>query len=935
MHLSNNNSSNFINPINNIPTVSSSYGNISTVQSSPKALPRNQHTEASTQVFQRNKLDSDKPASNLLPTSYLRRLYKLSSNKNNDETGVSNCNNTQDFKDIHTSNKNEINLQNSRTKMFDGVYLSVNRRTQPGISAAIRSLSQNMKPNMSPSNGFINDFNGDDVTNNTGTTNINIKENSHDKVVTNDKNDKSEAFSYLTSYNYPFLSNNRLSPHLSGVEYSSSKNKRYSYTPTSFTNYNHGNNNSSNSSTQTQTMNNEDNNKFANHSPGETTKSDLIVSINSTKPNNSYNDLSMANNNCVCTVNHNNSKNNKYSSLCLPTSNYDTLFKRSSSASPYRPLANYHPSSSPLSTRKMLSNETLYNSNVNHHDGITPKSKYFDSKISDNNSNNVYRSSSNGTTAGTQTSATTLVPKNSLTTLSSVGRNEVSNGTRYGNKNNNLPPRSVKAKPSSCAKQLIDEASVEGNNKEPQEHHEYGRTYYIARRPQVIQSTYQKYLPHALNNDRTLSFTNIYYPKTDITDDNIEFRDKTTDKTMNRLPDVLKPNSYLSNSTLASHKRNSVSLTSLPNEIGSLPQYPTDDHHFENYFNNSLIANRNNFESYSPIHYRNNYTSYNSPRNVQNDQNRQSQQTNHSTKYTHYYHGNLEAFRSFSNSPEIGRKSSEGSIMLPCRSYNENMNMIASNSNLQPCLSASSPLKRKPYQVSFNLDRNMYIEYPYSESLTSLVQCKRVPGYISSSGVTPGETNANYRASPKYPFNWSNENGITTIGKVINGYDTEYSKQINYPPSLYTSRPTKPKNNRYSSPPPQPILNHDEDNNNVNYNTSEQTAIIDNFTPNSYIAPKPEIRFIDTSLSSPANYSSNGIYHSNTNKLPVFGKSLNSLKVLLPKSTHRFSANSNGAGNANLNGGKSLFKQTEQQDSVNTRHSSAIDILNQRSSFCS
>ncbi|TNN05987.1 hypothetical protein EWB00_008707 [Schistosoma japonicum] len=273
-------------------------------------------------------------------------------------------------------------------------------------------------------------------------------------------------------------------------------------------------------------------------------------------------------------------------------------------------------------------------------------------------------------------------------------------------------------------------------------------------------------------------------------------------------------------------------------------------------------------------------------------------------------------------------------MLLSCRSYNENMNTIASNATLQPCLSSASPLKRKPYQVSFNLDRNMYIEYPHAESSTPLVRCKRVPGYISSSGATPGETNLNYKTTLKHPFSWSNDNGITTIGKSVNGYNSDYTKQIIYPLTSYTPRPIKPKYYRYSSPPPQPILNHDGDNNNINNSALVQASTVDSFISSGCITSNPEIRLIDTTLSSSTNFTPNSVANSNMNKPPVFGRSLNSLKSILPKSTHRFGINSNNS-NAYLNGSKSIAKQIEQHDATDTRQSSAIDILNRRYSFSS
>ncbi|CAH8644817.1 unnamed protein product [Schistosoma bovis] len=667
MYPSHNNSCNCTNPINNVSTSSSSHRNGCGTQSSPKVIHRNQHNASSTQVYQQNNWDSNKSASTLLPTSYLRRLYKLGSLKNNDEMSMLNSINTQDCNDIQISNKNELNFQTPKTKKFDEVYLSVNRRTQPGISAAIKLLSQNLKPKINPNNEVIDDSNSNSITTNIVTTNTNTKGNNQNKIFTNGKNDNSST----------------MLPHSSGGEYSSWKNKRYSYTPTSFTNHNYGNNignNYNNISTSIQTINNEDTDKLANNPPGKMMKADSSTLMKPSLHNNSNNEIYLANSNSPCATNSNDNKNNMYSPLCTRKSNYDTLFKRSSSTSPYRPLLNYRPSWLLSSNNKMLSNETLYNSDDYHNEYITSKPKYLDSKISNNNISNKYRPSDNGTTTGTQTPMTAVTSQNlqgSLTTLSSSGGIGSNNATRYLNKNDHFSPRPINAKPSFHSRQNIDDVNMEQND---EEHHKYGRTYYITRRPQIIQTNYQRYFPHAINHERILSFNNIYdastlIDNTDTTDHDSDFTNKTISKKINRMPDVLKPNSYLSNSTLASYKRNSSSLNSLPNEIGSSPslihsEYVNDDHRISSNNSDKIVANRSIFDNYSPTYYPNNQTLYTARRYFQADQSQPSLQTKYS-----YHQNNPESFRSFSVSPEVGSRISE-ILMIFCPVSNINLKFI-------------------------------------------------------------------------------------------------------------------------------------------------------------------------------------------------------------------------------------------------------------------
>ncbi|KAK4476142.1 hypothetical protein MN116_001360 [Schistosoma mekongi] len=929
MYSSNNISCHITNSINNVPTIPS-YGNVHTTQSSPKVMPRNQNKVVSTQSFQRNNWGPNKSDLGTLPWFFLKKLYKLDCNTNTDEMiniNDYNYNNGYDFQTPKSRNSEEI-------------CLSVNRKTQPGISAAIRSLSQNMKLSMTLSNGVMNDSNNDNnTTNENGAIHLDTAENNRDKSESNNRNKTSVVSSNFTSHNYPFIQYNRMpsitSSPIEGIESSPSKNKRCSYTLNSLNNYNHGNNiinNYNNTLTSTQPTNNDENTKSIKHIPGQMMRNDLFAMINSPTSNNNS-EVFQTNINYIYTPSFNN--NNKYSSLCLPTCTVDTLMKRSSSTSPYRPVANYSSPCTLSSNRKLTSNEISYYENNNHDESITPQSKYVNSKVSNNN---IYRPSGNRTVTGTQTLITTITPRNlrgSLTTLSSMNTNE----GRYMDKNDHLPPKPPNSKSSTYTKHSNDDINCEQCGDQQQENHEYGRTYYIARRPQIMQSTFQKYLPHEFNHNHNPQITNpnTEFTNTGIADHDTSFMDKAVNRKPNRIPNVMKLNSSLSNGPLASYKRNSVSLNSLPNDIDSLSsiiqfQYANDDNDINNNSNNFIITSGNNFDKYYPNYYPSDQSTSISQRSFHTDHSQHSQQVKHYAKYFHQH--NPETFRSFSVSPEVGRKISNGSILLPCRSYNENMNTISSNSTLQPCLSSASPLKRKPYQVSFNLDRNMYIEYPHAESSTPLVQCKRVPGYISSSGATPGETNLDYKTTPKHPFSWSNENGVTTIGKSANDYNSDYMKQIIYPPTSYTSRPIKPKYYRYSSPPPQPTFNHDGDNSNVSNCAVVQASTMDSFISNGCITSNPEIRLIDTTLTSSTNFTPNSVTNSNMNKPPVFGRSLNSLKSILPKSAHRFGINSNN-NSAYLNGGNSIGKQIEQHDATDTRESSAIDILNRRYSFSS
>ncbi|RTG79995.1 uncharacterized protein DC041_0006062, partial [Schistosoma bovis] len=433
MYPSHNNSCNCTNPINNVSTSSSSHRNGCGTQSSPKVIHRNQHNASSTQVYQQNNWDLNKSASTLLPTSYLRRLYKLGSLKNNDEMSMLNSINTQDCNDIQISNKNELNFQTPKTKKFDEVYLSVNRRTQPGISAAIKLLSQNLKPKINPNNEVIDDSNSNSITTNIVTTNTNTKGNNQNKIFTNGKNEihplcfliQVELYSYFLSLTTTMVI---ISVTIIII------------------------------STSIQTINNEDTDKLANNPPGKMMKADSSTLMKPSLHNNSNNEIYLANSNSPCATNSNDNKNNMYSPLCTRKSNYDTLFKRSSSTSPYRPLLNYRPSWLLSSNNKMLSNETLYNSDDYHNGYITSKPKYLDSKISNNNISNKYRPSDNGTTTGTQTPMTAVTSQNlqgSLTTLSSSGGIGSNNATRYLNKNDHFSPRPINAKPSFHSRQNI------------------------------------------------------------------------------------------------------------------------------------------------------------------------------------------------------------------------------------------------------------------------------------------------------------------------------------------------------------------------------------------------------------------------------------------------------------------------------------------------
>ncbi|RTG79994.1 uncharacterized protein DC041_0006060, partial [Schistosoma bovis] len=264
-----------------------------------------------------------------------------------------------------------------------------------------------------------------------------------------------------------------------------------------------------------------------------------------------------------------------------------------------------------VTNNKMLSNETLYNSDDYHNGYITSKPKYLDSKISNNNISNKYRPSDNGTTTGTQTPMTAVTSQNLQDQLT---------------------------KPSFHSRQNIDDVNMEQND---EEHHKYGRTYYITRRPQIIQTNYQRYFPHAINHERILSFNNIYDASTLI--DNTDTTDHDSDFT---------------NKTITSYKRNSSSLNSLPNEIGSSPslihsEYVNDDHRISSNNSDKIVANRSIFDNYSPTYYPNNQTLYTARRYFQADQSQPSLQTKYS-----YHQNNPESFP-FSVSPEVGSRISE------------------------------------------------------------------------------------------------------------------------------------------------------------------------------------------------------------------------------------------------------------------------------------
>ncbi|TNN05988.1 hypothetical protein EWB00_008708 [Schistosoma japonicum] len=663
MYSPNNISCHITNSINNVPTIPS-YGNVNTIQSSPKVMPRNQNRVVSTQSFQRNNWGPNKSDLGTLPWFFLKKLYKLDCNTNTNEMI-----NINDYNKINYNNG--FDFQTPKPRNSEEIYLSVNRKTQPGISAAIRSLSQNMKLSMNLNNGVINDSNdNNNTTKENCTIHANTAENSHDKSENNNKNKTSEVFSNFISHNYAFIQNNRMpsitSSPLEGIEYSPSKNKRYNYTLNSLNNYDHGNNisnNYNNTLKSTEPANNVENTKSVKYITGQMMKSDLFAMTNSST-NNNDSVAFQTNSNYIYTSSFNDNNDSKYSSLCLPTCTVDTLRKRSSSTSPYRPVTNYSSPWTLSSNRKLTSNEISFNKNDNHDESITPQSKYENSKVS---SNNIHRPSGNRTVTGTQTSMTTMMPRNlrgSLTTLSLMNTNGGINEGRYVDKNDHLPPKPPNSKPSIYPRQINDDINFEQCGNQQQENHECGRTYYIARKPQIMQSTFQEYLPHEFNHDHNpqLINPNTEFINTNIADHDTIFMDKAVNRKPNRIPNVMRLNLSLSNSPLASYKRNSVSLNSLPDDINSLSpiiqfQYANDDNGISNNSNNGIITNGNNFDKYYPNSYPSDQSTYISQRSFQTDDNQHSQQMTHYAKYSHQQ-DNPETFRSFSVSPEVRRRTS-------------------------------------------------------------------------------------------------------------------------------------------------------------------------------------------------------------------------------------------------------------------------------------
>nr|CAH8872024.1 unnamed protein product [Trichobilharzia regenti] len=962
MYSSGNN--NTTNPVSSALTLSSLYSGVNPPLSTPRVMPRNLGSMTSFQPIQRNRWDTNKLNSDNVLSSYPMNSNTSDYWKPSGVTSSTSHIYDQNGNNNNKSNNNESGYNNRRASRYEEVQLSVNRRTQPGISAVIKSLAQNLKSNM---NGNDDDNNSTDNNDTTYKNNLN-------------EDCKPETFSYFTSHNHSFSPNTIASSSIpspsTGGDYSL-KNTQFNYTSSNYSQNNFGRNfnmNNSNSLNSLPERDSEANIKMTSVRPVQMTKQDSLLPINSSIYNG--NELCAADSvystNCTTCA-----PNNKYSPILSSANNYNALLKRSSSTSPYRPLVNYRPLWSVISNQNLLSSELFQNANNNNNESSTSKSKYIDSIIS----NNSYRSATSRIGTGTQTPASITTttageygihspPPTSI--LDNNGNN--TNGFKISKslgRNEYLPPTPTTPKPSFYTRLDGGEAGegfLRRLQQQDDEDENYSKTYYIMRRPQILHSAFQKYRPHMRHHEHRLSYNADSTMTAATTTGGAKEKDSYLSHPLGtsgiihkkpiETPNISKYNSYLSNNPLSSYKRNSLSLSSLPTDEDCLSsliqaQCANDDYHARvgsasssifsgNGYNNS--GNHINTTNDNHLNYCQNHQSSNNPHQgyYQAMRHEQPQTLKQNTNASNQCDSgvqkyNSEMFRSVSVSPDIGRKFPVGSLLIPCRSYNENMNAVALNTTPPSCLSATSSVKRKGCQVTFNLDRNMYVEYPYSESSTSTIQCKRIPGYISSSGAAPGEGDLVIKTAPRGSFNWSNENGITTIAKPINGYHSEYTKQTNYLTNGYGTRPLVSKYNRYSSPPPQCTSNYDSDNgttNSNNNNNGSHYTSTECSTQNGHTSSKPEIRFIDTTIGQIHNSFADSVNSTNGSKPPVSTKSINNLKSILSKPTFRYGRNTT----TNLNSSKQLYRQIEQlqgQDTIDVRQCPAIDILSRRCSLSS
>ncbi|CAH8605718.1 unnamed protein product [Heterobilharzia americana] len=278
---SNNNNNNITNPIRNIPVYSFLYANTNVSSSPRKIMPKNLDTTLSSQSLQRNKWETN----HKLNSDNLSSVYSLNSNGKNGNSGITLNNiNTYDYNSSNNnksnnSNFNELEHSTQKINSSEEISLSVNRRTQPGISAVIRSLAQNLKPNIN--------INGED---NTMADSNGSKTNTNDSYKVSDNNkhteeNKPETFSYFPTNSYSFPSHTGLPSVVSslsrGID-NSWKNKRYSYTANHNThsNGNYLNDNDVNNNS-TLMRPNDENIKMNTTKPVQTTQCDSPLLTNS------------------------------------------------------------------------------------------------------------------------------------------------------------------------------------------------------------------------------------------------------------------------------------------------------------------------------------------------------------------------------------------------------------------------------------------------------------------------------------------------------------------------------------------------------------------------------------------------------------------------------------------------------------------------------